>query len=302
MDTIRIGSRASNLAMWQAKKIEEILKPVVKVEILKYSSKGDEILNQSLHKINDKGLFTKELENALLNKEIDIAVHSLKDLPGDLPEGLILSSFPVMEDPRDALISKFSSINDIPIGGVIATGSLRRKSQLLHIRPDLRIVDIRGNIETRIQKYHENEYDGLILAYAGLIRLNLTHLVSYIIDEEIMIPAVGQGILGIESRRGYKNHNFLRKINLPNVEKKALIAREFLKHIEGGCSIPAGCIIDLKSDDSFLVRGFIGTIDGKRLIKDHISGNFKEVKNPGSVLAQRILGKGGKEIRKDLDL
>ncbi|NLJ73037.1 MAG: hydroxymethylbilane synthase, partial [Syntrophomonadaceae bacterium] len=242
MKKLKLGTRGSNLALWQAFYVAELLKAKsnLEVEIVVIKTKGDKILDVALSKIGDKGLFTKEIENQLLDYEIDIAVHSLKDLPSVITEGLTIGAVLNRENPNDVLIAKDGlTIDELPSGAKIGTSSLRRIAQLKAYRPDIITVDIRGNIETRIRKMQKEGLDGIILAYSGVKRLNLDHLISEVIDNGVLLPAVGQGAIAIEIR---KNDSQIEEVMaLINDEETYLTTkaeRAFLRTLEGGCQVP----------------------------------------------------------------
>ncbi len=240
---IRIGTRKSKLALWQANYVASKLKkhsPDIEIEFVKITTKGDKILDVPLAKVGGKGLFVKEIEEAMLRNEIDIAVHSLKDVPTYFPEGLGLVAITKREDPRDAFLSvKYNSIEEMPEGAVLGTSSLRRKAQILEKRKDLVIKDLRGNVDTRIRKLEEGQYDGIILAYAGLKRLGLENKVKQIFEPDYMIPAVAQGFLGIEARLDdEETKRIVSVLNHRESELRAKTERAFLKTLEGGCQVP----------------------------------------------------------------
>lgn len=296
-----IGTRKSELALWQAnfikKEIEKKFK-YVKVELKKISTKGDKILDVALSKIGDKGLFTKEIENELLAGTIDIAVHSLKDLPTVLPKGLELAAVTKRHDVEDVLVGrkKGVTLESLPIGATIATGSLRRASQILHIRPDINIVEIRGNVQTRLQKFTDSKWDGMILARAGLERLKLKKHISSIIPAETILPAVGQGALGIEIAA---KNEFAKEIakGIHDAETYFAVSaeRSFLKSLGGGCQVPIGAFATLKSNGLYL-SGFVGSPDGTITFSKTIRGSKNNAEELGKTLAKDISKAGGKKI------
>ena len=295
-----IGSRGSQLALWQTDYIKTELEkrfPKAAFDVLIIKTTGDAILDTALSKIGDKGLFTKQIETALLNSKIDLAVHSLKDLPTTQPEKLRISAVSARELPNDVLISKnFQSIQDLPPNAKVATGSLRRKSQLLHFRPDLEVVEIRGNVPTRIEKFFNSDLDGLILAFAGVHRLNLDSHIRQIITTEIMLPAVGQGAMAIEIREDdLEIAEMLAEINDQSTEFCITAERAFLRSLEGGCQVPIGGFAVLDADEIFL-EGFVGSLTGAKIIRHSIRGNKSEAKNLGETLAEICLQKGAAEI------
>ncbi len=300
MDKIIIGTRGSKLALWQANYVKNEIGnryKSIKVELKIIKTKGDKILDVPLAMVGGKGLFVKEIEEALLREEIDLAVHSMKDVPTFFPEGLCLPIITKREDHRDAFISKNGKkLNDMPEKSVIGTSSLRRKSQLMNIRKDFKIKDLRGNVDTRLRKLEEGQFDGIILAVAGLRRMGFEDKITQYLDESIMIPAIGQGALGIEIR---ENDNKILEIVSFLKDEKTFIEvsaeRAFLKELEGGCQVPIGCYGKINGNKLILV-GFVADVEGKSFIKEDISGEIKDFEKLGVELANNILSKGGKEI------
>lgn len=300
---IRIGTRKSQLALWQANFIAGKLKERgIEVEIIKITTQGDKILDVPLAKIGGKGLFVKEIEEAMLRGEIDIAVHSLKDVPTKLPDGLDIVAIPQREDPSDAFVStKYTSLENLPAGAVVGTSSLRRKSQLLRLRPDLVIRDLRGNVDTRLKKLEEGQFDAIILAYAGLRRLGLEDKVKQKLTPEMMIPAVCQGFLGIEAR--VDDRAVLDAISFLNDEEsfvRASAERSFLATLEGGCQVPLGAYCEIEGR-KLRITGYISDLEGKEFFKDSLEtdlGNspVDTAKTAGRTLAEKLLEAGGKEI------
>ncbi len=305
---IRIGTRKSKLALWQSEWVKSQIEkkfPHVRVELVKITTKGDKILDVPLAKIGDKGLFTKEIEEAILRGEVDIAVHSLKDVPTKLPEGLKLMAFSDREDPRDALLSNGRyTLSTLPKGAVVGTSSLRRRAQLKILRPDLKIEDLRGNVDTRIRKLKEGQYDAIILAAAGVKRLGWSEEIDEILSPNVMIPSVSQGILGIEGREGDEEiERIVREsINSPDSEVAATVERAFLRTVEGGCQVPLGCYA-VVSGDRVHVRAFISDLNGNFYHKEE--GVFRvqslrEAELLGSSVADRLLSAGGRKILEEL--
>lgn len=295
-----IGSRGSQLALWQTNHVKATLErsfPSIKLEIKIIKTTGDKLLDVALAKIGDKGLFTKQIETALLSKEIDLAVHSLKDLQTVQPKGLIIGAVSERETPNDVLISKkHRSIDDLPTGAKVATGSLRRKSQLLHYRPDLQIFEIRGNVPTRIKKFEESNLDAMILAFAGLRRLNLDSHIAQIIGFETMLPAVGQGAMAVEIRS--EDAELKKILEVLNDEKTAVCVtaeRAFLRSLEGGCQVPIGAHAALR-DGEIRLEGFVGNLDGSINLREKISGAKQKAENLGNRLANILIEKGANEI------
>lgn len=302
---ITIGTRSSELALWQTNFVKKELEKKNKnitVRIKQIKTKGDKILDVALSKIGDKGLFTKELENALLSGEIDIAVHSLKDLQTDIPDGLILAAVTKRHDVEDVLIARKrgTTIFNLREGAVIATGSLRRSSQLKHIRPDINIVDLRGNVPTRIQKFLDSDWDGIILARAGVERLNLKKYISSYISLEHMLPAVGQGALGIETRAdNYSVNEYVRSIHDENTFVAVTAERAFLKTLEGGCQVPIGAFAKVASTGLYL-DGVVGSVDGSVTFRKKIRGSAKSPAKLGVKLANDILNAGAQEVLNEI--
>ncbi len=298
--TVRIGTRGSKLALYQAYRVKEELEihyPDIVFEIVIIKTKGDKILDVPLSKIGDKGLFTKDLEIAMFNNEIDMAVHSLKDLPTTFPEGAQLGAVLKRGDVRDALISSNNrKINDLTSDDVIATSSLRRKAQLLRINKDFKIVEIRGNVNTRIRKMQEGFCNVMVMAAAGLQRLEMDEFISELIDPEVMIPACSQGAIAIEIRiKDPFIEEILSKIN----DKETLITtnaeRAFLKTLEGGCQIPVGSYTYIK-DEQFHITGFISSIDGSIYLKASANASVEQAVEVSIQLAKKLYTQGGKEI------
>ncbi len=297
---IKIGTRGSQLALYQANKLKSELVeqfPGTDFEIIVIKTKGDKILDVALSKIGDKGLFTKEIENALLDGRIDMAVHSLKDLPTVLPEGLKLGAVLKRGEFRDALVSTDGrKLSDLNNDDVIATSSLRRRAQLLKINPDFNIVDIRGNVNTRIKKMKDGYCTAMVMAAAGLQRLGLNEYISEIIDENAIIPAVSQGIIAVESRSNDQRINaFLERINDEESLTAGTAERTFLNVLEGGCQIPVGCYTGFEKD-TFSIHGFISKPDGSQFISGSLAGRKSDAEEIAGQLAESFLKKGAKEI------
>jgi hydroxymethylbilane synthase len=297
---LRIGTRGSQLALSQANWVKEKLvkaHPDLNVTLIKIKTTGDKIQDAPLAKIGGKGLFVKEIEEALIHRRIDLAVHSIKDVPTEFPEGLHLSAITKREDPRDVFISRDGTIlKDLPQKAKIGTSSLRRQAQLLHFRNDLEVLPLRGNLDTRLKKLKTMNLDGIVLALAGVKRLGLEERITEIISAEISLPAIGQGALGIETRKGDKEVE--RPIQFLN-HKDSWIAvsaeRAFLKKLEGGCQVPIAAYARI-SGTSIQIDGLVGTIDGKTLIRHHRAGPIERAESLGIELAEILLEKGAKEI------
>ena len=301
--TIRIASRKSQLALVQTHWVQAELQkhyPDKTFEVHTMSTQGDKILDVALAKIGDEGLFTKELEVGMLNNETDFAVHSLKDLPTNLPAGLILGCVTERENPADALVvhEKFKDkqLDTLPEGAIVGTSSLRRLAQLRHHYPHLTFKDIRGNLNTRLGKLDAGEFDAIILAVAGLQRLGMGDRIHQIIPSEISLHAVGQGALGIECRAEDPEILTLLKVleHTPTAQR-CYAERAFLRELEGGCQVPIG-VNTVIEGDTLTLTGMVASLDGKKLIKDHISAPVTEAENIGIQLAQRLRQQGAKEI------
>ena len=305
--TIRIGSRKSQLALVQTYWVQEQLQqsfPDMKFEVHTMSTQGDKILDVALAKIGDKGLFTKELETGMINQDIDFAVHSLKDLPTRLPEGLALAAITERENPADALVvhEKFKDkqIDTLPPGAVIGTSSLRRLAQLRHHFPHLEFKDVRGNLNTRMAKLDAGEYDALILAVAGLERLGMGDRVHQVIPNHISLHAVGQGALGIECRSDdIEVISLLKAIEHPNTRDRCLAERAFLRDLEGGCQVPIGVNTEINGDNLTL-KGIVISVDGQKMVQDTVSGLASDAEKLGTELAQRLRQEGAQEILEEI--
>jgi len=303
-EKIVIGTRGSKLALWQANHIADCLRKQYKnfeVVLRHITTTGDKILDVPLAKIGGKGLFTKELETEMLEGTIDLAVHSLKDMPTELPEGLTLAAITKRVDPGDALISpKYKTLANLPQGAKVGTSSLRRKAQLLSVRPDLSICELRGNVDTRLKKLETDQLDAIVLAAAGLKRLGWQEHITEILPKEVCLPAVGQGALAIESRTNDQEILELLAFLNDQATRAAVTAeRAFLKTVEGGCQVPVGVFATLE-DDMLTVKAIIATIDGQMAIKDCVVGASSEAVSLGETLANRMLDAGGRKIMVDL--
>ncbi len=301
--SIKIGTRGSELALWQAHHAASLLKglyPSLSVEIKKINTTGDKILDSPLSKIGDKGLFTKELDRALLDREADIAVHSLKDIPTQVPGDLILAAILEREDVRDIFIPhpsrKEMKFAKVPRNGTVATGSLRRRSQLLNLRPDLTIAEIRGNLNTRIRKLEESNWDGMILAYAGVARLGWKNMIGEILPVTVMMPAVGQGAIGILARRDDQPVlSLLRSLNHEATSIAALAERVVLRYLEGGCQIPIGAH-GLIEGEKLTIYAIVGNLAGTEIIRDSVSGPKDDYEKLGTLLGEQLISKGAGKI------
>ncbi|CAN2042338.1 hydroxymethylbilane synthase [Candidatus Magnetomoraceae bacterium gMMP-15] len=301
---VKIGTRGSALALWQAKWVKSaILKrnSDIKVELVVIKTKGDKILDVPLAKVGGKGLFVKEIEEALLDGRIDLAVHSMKDMPAEIPNGLCIGSIPERENPQDVMLSKNGlNFSQLPKGAAIGTSSLRRASQLLHIKPDINIVSLRGNLNTRIRKLEEGQMDAIILAAAGVHRMGMKEKITEYLSALTMLPAVGQGALSIEIRQNdSKISSIVKAFDHYKTRCTVLSERAFLHRLEGGCQVPIAGHGEIK-DNTLTLKGLVAEIDGKKIIKDSISGPVNDYETMGNELAERILSKGGKEILEGL--
>ena len=299
-EIVRIATRKSPLALWQAEFVKAQLEhfhPGLQVELVTMVTKGDIILDTPLAKIGGKGLFVKELEVAMLEGRADIAVHSMKDLPMDFPPGLMLQTICRREDPRDAFVSNtYSSISQLPAGAVVGTSSLRRQCQLRAARPDLIIKDLRGNVGTRLGKLDKGEYDAIILAAAGLLRLELPHRIAAFIEPEESLPAVGQGAVGIECREGDQRiQELLAPLEHQETRLRVLAERALNKRLDGGCQVPIGsyCIIE---NDQFWLRAIVGSPDGSIMLKEEVRGPLADAQAQAIILADKLLDSGAREI------
>ncbi len=297
---IVIGSRDSALAMWQARWVAGELRrayPDNNIRIKGMKTKGDHILDVALAKIGDKGLFTKELEIALLEGTIDLAVHSMKDLPTRLPEGLVIGAICPREQPADVLVSRNgNTLETLPRGARVGTSSLRRRAQLLHYRPDLQLVDIRGNLTTRLRKLEELDLDAIVLAYAGIKRMGYEELITQVIPGEICLPAVGQGSLGIEIRDRDSETRRLVAV-LDHAPSRAAIEAEraFMKRLEGGCQVPIGALGQVDGE-TLRLEGIVADLDGTSTVRDSLSGPASEAAALGKKLAEKLLDMGAGDI------
>jgi hydroxymethylbilane synthase len=297
---IVIASRESALAMWQAKHIQsrlQALYPETTVEILGMTTTGDQILDSPLARIGGKGLFVKELEQALADGRADLAVHSMKDVPMNLPDGFMMAAVGEREDARDAFVSNdFASLEDLPNGSIVGTSSLRRQSQLQARFPHLKIESLRGNLQTRLRKLDEGQYAAIILAAAGLIRLGLESRIRQLITTSDSIPAVGQGALGIEINAN--RHDMLAVLAPLNHEETAACVeaeRGMSRALAGSCTVPLGAYAEIQNN-TLNITGFVASVDGKAMIKEQVSGNPSEAEKLGQLLAQKLLDLGAAKI------
>lgn len=298
MKKLIIATRGSKLALWQSNHIKDRLEKAhegLEVELKIFKTKGDKILDTPLALIGGKGLFTKELEDAMLKGEADISVNSLKDMPFLIPDGLKLSAITEREDVRDALLSeKYASIEDLPSGAKIGTTSLRRSMQLLALRPDLKIMQLRGNVDTRIEKLKNGEFDAIILASAGINRLQLNESVKYVYQIQISesIPSMGQGALGIETTLDPEVLKIVEVLNDEVSMIETTIERDFVGRLEGSCTVPIGINATLLDNGTIITKAVLGTPDGKELLRDTLVSSKSNYKEIGKIVAERMIGAG----------
>ena len=303
---IVVGTRGSKLALWQANHIADRLReknPGLVVELKLIVTTGDKILDVPLAKIGGKGLFTKELEMAMLADEIDLAVHSLKDMPTELPPGLKLAATTERMDPHDAFVSqKFASVHDLPPGATVGTSSLRRAAQLLQLRPDLNIVSLRGNLDTRLKKLDDGQFDAIVLAAAGLRRLGWSERITALLSPEECLPAVGQGVLAIETRsEDAETLALIASLDDEATRTCVNAERKFLSVIQGGCQAPVGVFGQMR-DNMLVLKARILSLDGARCVEGEITGDSREAEEMGEKLAASLLNGGAREILAELGL
>lgn len=311
-ESIVIGTRGSKLAMTQTEQVAATLRahhPDLLVELRIISTRGDRILDVALSEVGDKGLFVKELEVALMNKEVDLAVHSGKDLPSFTPPELSLVAFPKRVDPRDVVIlprsassngdqsAVHSSLDVLPQGACVGTSSLRRASQIRALRPDLKLVNVRGNVDTRLNKLDSGEFDAIILASAGLERLGLGERRSLFLSSDDILPAVAQGALIIEARADdARVHALLSFLDDPDTRTAVLAERAFLRRLEGGCQVPIAAYAQIEPDGAVRLRGLVGSLDGTIIIRGERTGSASDAETIGTDLAEELLGRGADRI------
>ena len=304
INPIKIGTRGSKLALWQATWVKSVLEkkyPSTPVELIIIKTQGDKILDVPLARVGGKGLFVKEIEQALLTRQIDIAVHSMKDMPADIPQGLCIGAIPERENPVDVFISRNGAgFSELAAGSVIGTSSLRRGAQLRHARPDIVIQSIRGNLDTRLKKLESENFDALVLAAAGVKRLNLEHKITEYLDPGFMLPAIGQGALCIETR---KDDAIVGPLvaSLDHASTRSVVAgeRAFLNRLEGGCQVPIAGHGRI-SENQFALTGLVAEIDGTRVIKGEKSGPLDSPETIGIDLAEELLARGADKILEKL--
>lgn len=300
MSLIKIATRKSPLALWQAEHVAKLLKtthPSLNIELVKMVTQGDKILDTPLAKIGGKGLFVKELEQGMLNGDADIAVHSMKDVPAQLPEGLEIGAILFREDPRDAFVSNtYSNISDLPQGAVVGTSSLRRQCQLLEMRPDLQIKSLRGNVNTRLQKLDDGDYDAIILAAAGLIRLGFEARIKFALPVNTMLAAIGQGAIGIECRQDdVATKALIECLHDKPTAIRVRAERAMNFTLEGGCQAPIAGHARIK-DNILRLHGLVAEPDGSVMITEQLEGPIEEAEQIGITVANRLLASGAKDI------
>lgn len=304
--SIRIGTRGSKLALWQAEWVKKALSkahPDLTIKLVIIKTKGDKILDVPLAKVGGKGLFVKEIEEALTDHRIDLAVHSMKDMPAEIPTDLMIGAVPLREAPQDILISRSGQkLTDMPEGALVGTSSLRRAAQLRHIRPDITIADLRGNLDTRLKKLDQGKYDAIVLAAAGIKRLGFERRISQILDTDTMLPAVGQGALCIEIRdKNPRIESIVGVLNHRSTHIAITAERAFLHHLEGGCQVPIAAHALIK-ENHVSITGLVAAIDGSILIKETHIGKIEDATNVGITLAQKLLDQGAGPILEKLKL
>jgi hydroxymethylbilane synthase len=297
---LRIGTRGSRLALWQANYVASLLRPVARerpVELVEIQTAGDQVRDVPLSAVGGQGAFTKEIQRALLAEAVDVAVHSLKDLPTLPVEGLVLAAVPPRGPTGDAFVSRrHRRFDDLPSGAAVATSSLRRRAQALHRRPDLRMVDVRGNVETRLRKLDEQALDALILARAGLERLGLENAITEVLDPSWMLPAVGQGALGIECRTDDREtRTLVERLDHAPTHQAVLAERAFLRELQGGCQVPIGAAAGVDGA-SLTLRGVVLSPDGRKRVEGSVRGPRDDGEKLGRELALDLLGRGAREL------
>jgi len=298
--TLRIATRESALALWQANYVKsrlELAHPELNVILVPMTTKGDQILDTPLAKIGGKALFVKELEVAMLENRADIAVHSMKDVPVEFPQGLMLHTICEREDPRDAFVSNnYEDLDSLPNGAIVGTSSLRRQCQIKSLRPDLDIRDLRGNVNTRLRKLDEGQYDAIILAAAGLIRLEMPERIKQFLDTDLLLPANGQGAVGIECRtHDERVHQYLSVLEHAETRARVLAERAMNRGLEGGCQVPIGAYAEV-ADGILHLKGLVGSLDGSEIIQADIAGSVSDGEQLGKDLAEHLLTLGAKKI------
>lgn len=307
INTLRIATRKSPLALWQAEEVSRLLKkfhPALEIELVTMTTQGDKILDTPLAKIGGKGLFVKELEVGMLEGDADIAVHSMKDVPMAFPEGLHLSVILEREDPTDAFVSNtYDSLKDLPLNAKVGTCSLRRQTQIKEARPDIEILDLRGNVNTRLSKLDNGEYDAIILASAGLKRLGFESRITEIISTDQSLPAIGQGAIGIECRSDDKAINdLLAPLNDPETALRVSAERAQNTRLNGGCQVPIGGHAELLENNQIRLRGLLGFPDGSKIFRSERTGSRANAEAIGVAVAEDLLAQGGDKVLNQLGI
>lgn len=297
---IRIATRKSPLALWQAHHVADALRalaPEAEVSLVERVTKGDKILDQALSKVGGKDLFVKEIEEALLTGDAEVAVHSLKDVPTELPAGLEIVAFPAREDPRDALVSPAGyTLDTLPVGAKVGTSSLRRAAQLLSLRPDLEIVPIRGNVQTRLQRCREQDMAATVLAYAGLLRLGMAEVATHVLPVERSLPAIGQGILAVETSSAISDvRTLVSRLDVGASRAAAVAERAMLRRLHGGCQVPIAGHATIDGQQLTLV-GLVAELDGRAVVRGRIEGPVSDADAIGRALGEELLGRGADAI------
>ncbi len=297
---LRIATRKSPLALWQTNFVRDVLisiHPNLQIELVEISTQGDKILDTPLAKIGGKGLFVKELENTLQAKQTDIAVHSMKDVPVELPSDLIVGIILERKEPYDAFVSNhYSNLDELPQGAIVGTASLRRQCQILALRPDLKIHSLRGNVGTRLRKLDEGQYDAIILAEVGLRRLNFEKRISDIFKSTQMLPAIGQGAIGIEYRiDDEKTLEFIKPLHDKITQQRIIAERALNEKLEGGCQVPIAGFAQI-INNILNLEGLVGDIDGKKIIRRNISGSVEQAESLGKQLGQELIAEGARSL------
>ena len=305
MKEMRIGTRGSPLALWQANWVKESLSkayPQLRISLVRVTTKGDKLVDVSLAKVGGKGLFVKEIEEKLLAGRIDLAIHSMKDVPVQLPKGLHIQSIPPREDSRDVLISKdHLTLEELPRGATIGTSSLRRRTELLSYRPDLTMVPLRGNVHTRLAKLKTMGLDAIVLAAAGVKRMKLAGNISQTISTEVCLPAIGQGALGLETRIDDDEVNqYLSILDHEPTHQSIRAERAFLRRLGGGCQVPIAALGTVSDDGKLVLRGLVGSLDGRKLIKGMVGGEAGKALELGIALAENLLSRGAYDILREI--
>ena len=298
--TLRIATRKSPLALWQANYVKDALQQHhagLEIELVAMTTKGDQILDSPLAKVGGKGLFVKELERAMLNDEADLAVHSMKDVPMEFPDGLGLAVICEREDPSDAFVSNdYASLDDLPSGARVGTSSFRRQCQLKHMRPDLQIIDLRGNVGTRLGKLDAGDYDAIVLAAAGLMRLQMEDRIRQRLDKDLCLPAGGQGAVGIECRtQDLETLQLIDCLHHAHTAARVTAERAVVARLQGGCQVPIASFAELQ-EDTLMLSALVGALDGQQIYRSERNGDVHEAEQIGIAAAEDLLAQGAQSI------